>query len=125
LPERSSVNLQSEIAYFCDLSGNDQARLMALIIHELAAEARATYGALPDQVHDGARLRFVNEMNSRLARYVEQLLCGDAARPSADVVLRMLLAPRVDKLAERIIVNAYQRALQGFDNYDATVTMDN
>jgi hypothetical protein len=119
------VNLQSEIAFFCDLSCNDQARLMALLVHELTVEARATYGALPHEVHDGARLRFVNEMNSRLARYVEQLLSGDEARPTEEVVLRMLLAPRADKLAERIIINAYQRALQGFDNYDATVTMDN
>jgi hypothetical protein len=119
------VNLQSEIAYFCDLSCSDQARLMAQLIHELTVEARATYGPLPHEVHDGARLRFVNEMNSRLARYVEQLLCADAARPSEEVVLRMLLGPRADKLAERIIINAYHRALQGFDNYDATVTMDN
>lgn len=119
------MNLQSEIAFFCDLSCNDQARLMALLVHELTVEARATYGALPHEVHDGARLRFVNEMNSRLARYVEQLLSGDAARPSEEVVLRMLLAPRADKVAEKIIHGAYRRTLQGFDNYDATVTMDN
>ncbi len=119
------MNLQSEIAFFRDLSRSDQARLMAQLMHELTVEARATYGPLPHEVHDGVRLRFVNEMNSRLARYVEQLLSGDEARPTEEVVLRMLLAPRADKLAERIIINAYQRALQGFDNYDATVTMDN
>jgi hypothetical protein len=98
---------------------------MALIIHELAVEARTTYGPGVDQVQDGARLRFVNEMTSRLARYLEQLIAADQARPTEEVVLRMLLAPRADKLAERIIVRSYQRALQGFDNYDATVTMDN
>ncbi|HVN99008.1 MAG TPA: hypothetical protein VMT49_03100 [Steroidobacteraceae bacterium] len=118
------MNLQSEIAYFCDLSGTDQARLMALIIHELTAEARTTYGPGTDQVLDGARLRFANEMSNRLARYLEQLLAADQARPSEEVVLRMLLAPRADKQAERLIVSAYHRALAGFDNYDATVTMD-
>ena len=121
----ASLNLQSEIAFFRDLSSADQARLMAMIVHEMALEARSTYGQLPDQVQDGARLRFVNEMASRLARCVEQLISVDPARPAEDIVLRMLLAPRADKHAERIVLRAYHRALQGFDNHDATVTMDN
>jgi hypothetical protein len=37
--------------------------------------------------------------------------------------MRMLLAPRPDKAAERLVVNAYRRAIQGFDRNDATVTM--
>ena len=120
-----TLNLQSEIAFFRDLSAGDQSRLMSKMFHEMALEARTTYGQLPDQVQDGARLRFVNEMSSRLARYIEQLISVDPARPTEDVVLRMLLAPRADKNAERIVLRAYRRALQGFDNYDATVTMDN
>jgi len=35
----------------------------------------------------------------------------------------MLLAPRADKAAERLVLTAYRRALQGFDQHDATVTM--
>ena len=53
-----TLNLQSEIAFFRDLSAGDQARLMAMMVHEMALEARTTYGQLPDQVQDGARLRF-------------------------------------------------------------------
>jgi len=38
-------------------------------------------------------------------------------------VLRMLLAPRADKVAERLVFNAYARAIQGFESYDTTVLM--
>jgi hypothetical protein len=118
------LNLQSEIEYFSDLQPMDQARLLAVFLHELTVEARTTYGATPDSVHDGARLRFVNEIVCRLARFIEQLLAEDQTRPGDDVVIRMLLSPRADQAAERLIVNAYRRAMHGFDRYDATVTMD-
>jgi len=118
------VNLQSEIEYFSDLQPVDQARLLAVFMHELSIEARTTYGAQPDQVHDGARLRFVNEIACRLSRFIEQLLAEDQTRPADDVVMRMLLSPRADQAATRLIINAYRRAMHGFDRYDATVTMD-
>ena len=119
------MNLQSEIDYFSELPPLDQARLLAVFLHELAAEARGTYGSGPDQVHDGARLRFVNEIVCRVARFLEQLLADDAARPADDVVMRMLLAARADKAAERLVMVAYRRAIHGFDRYDTTMTIDN
>jgi hypothetical protein len=118
------VNLQSEIEYFSDVQPVDQARLLAVFLHELAIEARSTYGPAADQVHDGARLRFVNEIVCRLARFIEQLLADDQNRPGDDVVMRMLLSPRADSAAERLVSSAYRRAMHGFDRYDATVTMD-
>ena len=72
-----------------------------------------------------ARLRFVNEIVCRLARFTEQLLADDQNRPADEVVMRMLLSPRDDKAAERLVMNAYRRAIHGFDRYDTTVTMDN
>ena len=68
-------------------------------------------------------MRFVNEMTARLARYIEQVLVDEQGRPGEEVLLRMLLAPRADKAAERLIVNAYRRAIQAFDRNDMTVTM--
>jgi hypothetical protein len=118
------MNLQSEIEYFSDLQPLDQARLLAVFLHELSVEARTTYGSTPEQVQDGARLRFVNEIVCRLARFIEQLLADDQTRPGDDVVLRMLLSPRGDQTAERLVTNAYRRAMHGFDRYDATVAMD-
>jgi hypothetical protein len=117
------MNLQSEIQYFTELEPVGQARLLALLVHELSIEARVTYGSGTEQVQDGARMRFVNEMNSRLARYIEQVLVDEPGRPGADVLLRMLLAPRADKAAERLIVSAYRRAIQSFDQHAATVTI--
>ena len=38
-------------------------------------------------------------------------------------ILRLLLAPRADKVAERLVFNAYARAIQGFESYDTTVLM--
>ena len=116
------MNLNSEIAYFAELRVVDKARLLNLFLHELAEEARGTYGA-GDQVHDGAHLRFVNELFHRLTRVIEQLMAEDATRPADEVVLRMLLAPRADKVAERLVFNAYTRAIQGFESYDTTVLM--
>ena len=116
------MNLKSEIDYFTELRLLDKARLLNLFLHELAEEARATYGP-NEQVHDGQHLRFVNELYHRLTRVIEQLLAEEATRPGDDVVLRMLLAPRADNVAERLVFNAYGRAIQGFESYDTTVLM--
>jgi hypothetical protein len=118
------LNLQSESDYFTELALVDKARLLNSFLHELADEARGTYGAGAEQVHDTAHLRFVNELFHRLTRLIEQLLAEDAARPADDIVLRMLLSPRADKEAERLVFSAYRRAIQGFESYDTTVLMN-
>jgi len=117
------MNLRSEIEFFMELRLLDKARLLNLFLHELADEARGTYGPGTEQVHDTAHLRFVNELTHRLTRVVEQLLGEDATRPADDVVLRMLLAPRADKVAERLVYNSYARAIHNFESYDTTVLM--
>ncbi len=117
------MNLESEIQYFTELAYIDKARLLNLFLHELAEAARATYGSGSDQVHDAAHLRFTNELMHRLTRLIEQLLAQDDTRPTDDVVLRMLLAPRIDKVAEQMIYGAYGRAIRGFESYDSTVLM--
>jgi hypothetical protein len=76
-------------------------------------------------VHDGAHLRFVNEIYHRITRVIEQLLAEEATRPADDVVLRMLLSPRADTVAQELVQNAYRRAIHAFDRYDVTVAMDN
>jgi len=96
---------------------------MASFLCELTGEARATYGASQDAVHDAAHLRFVNEMCNRICKLIEQYLGDGNTRPGDDVVLRMVLAPRADKTAEKMIHNAYRRALQNFERYDTTVFM--
>jgi hypothetical protein len=115
------VNLESEIQYFTELAYIDKARLLNLLLHELAEAARGSYGQAPEQVHDGLRLRFVNELVHRLTRLIEQLLAEDEARPADEVVMRMLLAPRADKTLEQLVYNAYGRAIRGFESYDTTV----
>ena len=117
------MNLQSEIAYYTEIGAQDKARLMASFLTELTTEARGTYGASQDAVHDAAHLRFVNEMCNRICKLIEQYLGDDNTRPGDDVVLRMVLAPRADKTAEKMIHNAYRRALQNFERYDTTVFM--
>jgi hypothetical protein len=118
------MNLNSEIEFFSELRVLDKARLLNLVLHELAEEARGTYGPGAEQVYDGAHLRFANELVHRLTRVIEQLLAEDATRPADDVVLRMLLAPRADKVAEKLVLNAYSRAIQGFESYDTTILMN-
>jgi hypothetical protein len=117
------VNLQSEIQYFTELRVLDKARLLNSFLHELAEEARSTYGPGNEQVADSAHLRFVNELVHRVTRVLEQLLGEDRTRPADDLVLRMLLSPRSDKVAEKLVLNAYRRAIHGFERYDTTVLM--
>ena len=118
------MNLQSEITFFSEMATSDKARLMASFLTELTTEARATYGTTLDAVHDGARLRFANETCNRITKLIEQYLGDDKARPADDVVLRMLLSPRADKVAEKMVQSAYRRALQNFERYDTTVFMN-
>jgi hypothetical protein len=118
------MNLQSEIAYYSEIRTVDKARLMASFLTELTGEARATYGASQESVHDGAHLRFVNEMCNRITKLIEQYLGDDKTRPADEVVLRMMLSPRADKVSERMVHNAYRRALQNFERYDTTVFMN-
>ena len=100
------MNLNSEIEFFGDLRVVDKARLLNLFV---------PWTSYAD--------RFINELNHRLTRVIEQLLSDDATRPADDVLLRMLLTPRADKVAERLVFNAYGRAIQGFESYDTTVLM--
>jgi len=118
------VNLQSEISFFSEMAVSDKARLLASFISELTTEARATYGPSLDAVHDAARLRFANETCNRVSKLIEQFLGEDKARPADDVILRMLLSPRADKVAEKMVHTAYRRALQNFERYDTTVFMN-
>jgi hypothetical protein len=115
------MNLQSEISFFTEMAVADKARLMASFLSEFTTEARATYGAALDSVHDGARLRFANELCNRVSKLIEQYLGDDKTRPADDVVLRMLLSPRADKVSEKMVQSAYRRALQNFERYDTTV----
>ena len=118
------MNLQSEITFFSEMAIPDKARLLASFLCEVSAEARATYGPSQEVVHDGAHLRFVNELTNRIAKLIEQYLGDDKARPTDDTVLRMLLSPRADKVSEKMIHSAYRRALQNFERYDTTVFMN-
>ena len=118
------MNLQSEIDYYAEIRIADKARLMASFLFELTSEGRSTYGASQDAVHDATHLRFVNEMCNRITKLIEQYLADDNTRPGDDVVIRMILSPRADKVAERMIQNAYRRALQNFERYDTTVFMN-
>jgi len=118
------MNLQSEITYFSEMGFSDKARLLASFLSELATEARATYGPSQEAVHDGGHLRFANEMTQRVAKLIEQFLADDKARPTDEVVLRMLLSARADKVAEKMVHTAYRRALQNFERYDTTVFMN-
>lgn len=117
------MNINSEIDYFSELAPLDKGRFLSILVHELAEEAKCTYGPTPAEVTNPPLLRFINELQLRLGRLAYQILSEDVTRPADDVIVRMLLAPRVDKAAERLVVNAYRRALQGFDRHDTTVLL--
>ena len=114
------MNIQSEVEFFADLGLVDKARFIIRLMCEIAEEGKAGGPG----GGEAARLKFVNEINSRLARFTYQMLSEDPARPQDDVVIRMLLATRADKNAERIVQNAYRRVLTTFESFDTTVLLN-
>ena len=118
------MNLQSEIAYYSEMGTVDKARLDGEFPRRAHHRGARHLRAAQDTVHDAARLRFTNEICNRITKLIEQYLGDDKARPADDVVLRMLLSPRADKVAEKMVQSAYRRALQNFERYDTTVFMN-
>ena len=117
------MNLQSEVTFFSEMADCGQGRLMASFLSELTTRrARPT---APRSIRSttvracGSPTRLCN----RISKLIEQYLGDDKARPADDVVLRMLLSPRADKVAEKMVHTAYRRALQNFERYDTTVFM--
>ncbi|MDE2305890.1 MAG: hypothetical protein KGL34_10040 [Gammaproteobacteria bacterium] len=114
------MNIQSEIEFFADLGLVDKARFIVRVLCEIAEEAKnGSHGS-----SEAARLKFVNEINQRLARFAYQMLSEDPARPGDDVMIRMLLAPRTDKNAERLVHGAYRRVVNNFESFDTTVLLN-
>ena len=107
------MNIDSEIRHFSDLSALEQARFLARFMYELTLEARNFYGPGGEQATiDANKLRFVNEVQHRVTRFIEQILIDDPARPSDEVTLRLLLAPRTEKTIESLMQAAYVRTIQ-------------
>jgi hypothetical protein len=107
------MNLASEIRNFQGLSSLEKARLLAHFMYEMTLEARNFYGAGGEQpTMDPHKLRFVNEVQHRVTRFIEQILIDDPARSSDEVMLRLLLAPRAEKAIEGLVHSAYTRTIQ-------------
>jgi hypothetical protein len=106
------MNIESEIRNFSELSSLEQARFLAHFMYELTLEARNFYSPGGEQAIDANKLRFVNEVQHRVTRFIEQILIDDPARASDEVTLRLLLAPRAEKSIESLVHAAYVRTIQ-------------
>jgi hypothetical protein len=106
------MNLQSEIRSFVELPPLDKARFLLRFMYELTLEARGFYTATGVQDIDVSKLRFINEIQHRLTRFIEQIIIDDPARSADDVLLRLLLAPRAEKSIEELMHTAYSRTVQ-------------
>ena len=107
------MNLDSEIRHFEEMSSLEKSRLLARFMYELTLEARNFYGSGGEQpTMDPHKLRFVNEVQHRVTRFIEQILIDDPARSSDEMMLRLLLAPRAEKAIEGLVHSAYTRPSQ-------------
>ena len=106
------MNIESEIRNFSALSSNEQARFVVHFMYELTLEARAYYNPGGQQAVDPLKLRFINEVQHRVTRFIEQILIDDPARSPDDMMLRLLLAPRAEKSIETLVHTAYARTIQ-------------
>jgi hypothetical protein len=105
------MNLDSEIRHFEGLSSLEKSRLLARFMYEMTLEARNFYGG-GEQPMDIHKLRFINEVQQRVTRFIEQILIDDPARSSDEMMLRLLLAPRAEKAIEGLVLSAYTRTIQ-------------
>ena len=106
------MNIDSEIKHFKDLSTLEQSRFLARFMYEMTLEARNFYRPTGVQDIDADKLRFINEIQHRLTRFIEQVLLDDPGRPADDVMLRLLLASRSEKTVESLLHAAYARTIQ-------------
>jgi hypothetical protein len=106
------MNLDSEIRNFKEMSSIDKSRFLARFMYELTLEARNYYSAGGDQDIDANKLRFINEIQHRATRFIEQILIDDPARSADDMMLRLLLARRSEKSIEAMVDAAYTRTIQ-------------
>ena len=106
------MNIESEIRSFKDLSSIDKARFLTRFMYELTLDGRNFYSPNSTQNIDATKLRFINEVQHRVTRFIEQILIDDPARSSDDVMLRLLLAPRSEKTIETLVHTAYARTIQ-------------
>jgi len=106
------MNIDSEVRNFVDLSSIDKARFLVRFMYELTLEARNYYGPGGSQDIDANKLRFINEIQHRLTRFIEQILIDDPARTSDESMLKLLLASRSEKTIEALVHGAYTRTIQ-------------
>ena len=106
------MNIESEVQHFKDMPPLEQSRFLVRFMYELTLEARNFYSPAGEQNIDANKLRFINEIQHRLTRFIEQVLIDDPARPAADATLRLLLAPRAEKTIEALLHAAYARTVQ-------------
>lgn len=106
------MNIDSEIRNFVELSSIDKARFLARFMYELTLEARHFYSPSGDQDIDASKLRFINEIQHRVTRFIEQILIDDPARSPDQMMMRLLLAPRSEKTIEALVQSAYARTIQ-------------
>jgi len=106
------MNIESEIKHFKDLSALEQSRFLARFMYEMTLEARNFYSPSGQQDIDANKLRFINEIQHRVTRFIEQVLLDDPGRPSDDMMLRILIAPRGEKTIEALLHAAYSRTIQ-------------
>lgn len=107
------MNLDSEIRHFAEMSSLEKSRLLARFMYELTLEARNFYAGGGEQsTMDPHKLFFINEVQHRITRFIEQILIDDPARASDEVMLRLLLAPRAEKAIEGLVHSAYTRTIQ-------------
>ena len=106
------MNIDSEIRQFEQASVLEKARVLARFLYELTLEARNFYGKGGEQQMDLQRLRFLNEIQHSVTRFVEQVLIDDPARMSDANLVRLLLAPRSEKTIEGMMTSAWTRTVQ-------------
>lgn len=106
------MNIASEIRHFSELSALEQGRFLARFMYEMTLEARNFYGPAGEQAIDANKLRFINEVQHRVTRFIEQILIDDPARSSDEMMLRLLLAPRAEKAIESLARAAWVRTIQ-------------
>src|SRR5204863_122619 len=82
------MNLASEIEFYSELRLLDKARLLNLFMHELAQEARGTYGAGAAEGHDSAPVSQAAPSAATLLRPARVWTAGEPVHEGWVVLIR-------------------------------------
>ncbi len=95
------------------LTPDKNARMLAMLCHELTILARDTYGEA-NEVGAPSRLRAINEIEHRMTGFLMEILEHEGSDYPHDAIIRIYFCDRDDEHLQRLLAFSFERAICRF-----------